>query len=157
MEYRVLGSLEVVEDGETVDVGPRKQRSLLALLLINANRVVSTDRILEDLWGDDAEGKENALWVYVSRLRSALEPDRAGREPNGVLVTKDHGYQLTVPADAIDSHRFEEAVAEARAMVRADPSGAGRALQEALELWRGVRIRGLRVRRVRQGGNRTPR
>ncbi|MEA3510841.1 MAG: helix-turn-helix domain-containing protein, partial [Actinomycetota bacterium] len=61
MEFRILGPLEVAENGEILDLGSRKQRSLLALLLIHANRVISTDRILEELWGDDAEGKENAL------------------------------------------------------------------------------------------------
>ena len=91
MEFRILGPLEVVEDGEILDLGPRKQRSLFALLLIHANRVVSTDRILEELWGDESEGKENALWVYVSRLRTVLEPDR---DQHTVLVTRDHGYVL---------------------------------------------------------------
>ena len=73
MDFRILGPLEVIENGEPLDLGTFKQRSLLALLLINANRVVSTDRILEELWGDEAAGKQNALWVYVSRLRSVLE------------------------------------------------------------------------------------
>ena len=73
MDFRILGPLEVVRNGESVDVGPHRQQSLLALLLLHANRVVPTDRILDELWGDDADGKENALWVYVSRLRGALE------------------------------------------------------------------------------------
>ena len=57
MDFRILGPLEVVKDGTTVDLGPLKQRSLLALLLLHPNRVVSTDRILEELWGDRAAGK----------------------------------------------------------------------------------------------------
>lgn len=72
MRFRILGPLEVEADDELIDLGPKKQRSLFALLLINHNRVVSTDQILDELWGEDAEGKENALWVYVSRLRNAL-------------------------------------------------------------------------------------
>ena len=79
VEFRILGPLEVVENGQSVDLGSPQQRALLALLLVHANRVVTTDRILEELWGDDAGGKENALWVYVSRLRSAFEPDRVDR------------------------------------------------------------------------------
>ena len=56
LQFRVLGPLEMISNGEPVDLGAKKQRVLLALLLINANRVVSTDRILESLWGDEAEG-----------------------------------------------------------------------------------------------------
>ena len=60
---------------ELVDLGPHKQRALLALLLIHVDRVVPTDRILDALWGDDAAGKERALWVHISR--SALGPRAA--------------------------------------------------------------------------------
>ena len=111
MEFGVLGPLEVIHDGQPLDLGPHKQRSLLALLLIHANRVVSTDRILEELWGDDAEGKENALWVYVSRLRSVLEPERVERGESSVLLTKDHGYLLAVDPNAIDAHRHLQPLA----------------------------------------------
>ena len=69
MEFRVLGPLEAMDNGQPVDLGPPQQRALLALLLVHANRVMTTDRILEELWGEDAAGKENAMWVYVSRLR----------------------------------------------------------------------------------------
>ena len=76
MEFRALGPLSVCRDGEQVDLGSRKQRAVLALLLIHANQSVSVDRILDEIWGDESDGKVNALHVYVSRLRSALEPDR---------------------------------------------------------------------------------
>jgi DNA-binding response OmpR family regulator len=71
-------------------------RSLLALLLIHANRVVPAERILDDLWGRDAPGRQNALWVYISRLRSALEPDRIGRGSSEVLLREGGGYLLAV-------------------------------------------------------------
>ena len=74
MRFRVLGPLEIERDGLVLDLGARKQRALLALLLTSPNRVVTTDRILDALWGEEADGKENALWVYVSRLRTVLEP-----------------------------------------------------------------------------------
>ena len=80
VEFRILGPIEVVDNGRSIDLGSPQQRGLLALLLVHANRVVTTDRILEELWGDDAAGKENALWVYVSRLRSVFEPDRVDRD-----------------------------------------------------------------------------
>ena len=137
VEFAILGSLEVIHDGQPLDLGPYKQRSLLALLLIHANRVVSTDRILDELWGADAEGKENALWVYVSRLRSVLEPDRAERGESNVLLTKDHGYMLRVDPESIDAHRFEAAAAEGRALIRDDAAAASGILAEALGLWRG--------------------
>ncbi len=131
MEFRILGPLEVVEDGEPIDVGPRKQRSLLALLAISANRVVRTDRILEELWGDDAEGKESALWVYISRLRSVM----GGHE---ILVTRDRGYSLVIDPIAIDARRFERAASEGRALIGDDPTAASALLSEALGLWRGA-------------------
>ncbi len=134
MELRILGPFEVVRNGEPVDVGPHKQQSLLALLLLHANRVVPTDRILEELWGDDADGKENALWVYVSRLRGVLEHDSGHPE---FLVTKDHGYVLRVDAATIDANRFESAVGRGRALLTEDAEGASVVLREALELWRG--------------------
>lgn len=130
VEFRVLGPLEVLDGGEPIAVGARQQRLLLSLLLLNANRVVTTDRILEELWGDEAVGKENALWVYISRLRSAL----GERE---VLVTRDHGYSLVVDAEEIDVNRFESGVLAGRALIKDDPAAASELLSEALALWRG--------------------
>ena len=137
MDFRVLGPLEVIDGDKPIDLGPAQQKALLALLIINVGRVVTTDRILEELWGDDAVGKENALWVYVSRLRSALEPDRTGRGPSSLLVTKDHGYTLTVEHPAVDAHRFERAADRGRALLRQDPEAASQLLSDALGLWRG--------------------
>ncbi len=134
MEFRILGRIEVTDDGILLDLGPLKQRSLLALLVINANRTVTTDRILEELWGIDAEGKENALWVYVSRLRSVLEKERS--EP-AVLLTRDHGYSLTVEPMSVDASRFEAEVAQGRSLIKDDPAAASEQLEAALSLWRG--------------------
>ena len=132
LEFRILGTLEASENGQELDLGAYKQRALLALLLINANRVVSTDRILEELWGDEAEGKENALWVYISRLRSALEPDRNDRGESMVLVTKEHGYTLSVEPSSVDALVFEAAVGESQSVMKDDPEAASEALREAL-------------------------
>ncbi len=138
MEYRILGPTEVLKDGVAIDIGPRQQRALLALLLLNVNRVVSTDRILEEFWPDDLEGKEKTLWVYISRLRSALEPDREAHSRNTVLVTRDHGYSLCADADDIDVHRFERGVERGRSLMAVNPSTAGAVLREALAMWRGA-------------------
>lgn len=138
MEFRLLGSIEVVDGDRAVDLGPRKQRALLCVLLLHANRVVTTDRILDQLWGDDAAGKENALWVAISRLRSALEPNRAGHGESTVLLTRDHGYLLQASAESIDINQFESGVHESRLLLRRDPSAAVERIDEALERWRGT-------------------
>lgn len=137
MEYRVLGRLEVLADGVRIDVGSRQQRVILAMLLVNANQVVPTDLILEELWPDDPNSKENALWVYISRLRSALEPNRAPRAESTILVTRDHGYSLVVDPNALDALRFERAVESATALVPTDPSAASQILRGCLAEWRG--------------------
>jgi basic membrane lipoprotein Med (substrate-binding protein (PBP1-ABC) superfamily)/DNA-binding SARP family transcriptional activator len=137
LEFRALGSFEVFRDGDPIDLGPHKQRSLLALLLINANRVVSTGRITEALWGPDASDKQNALWVYISRLRTVLEPERSGRGESSVLVTKDPGYMLTVDPEEVDLLRFERSLDSARALLEPDTERALAHLSEAVDSWRG--------------------
>jgi basic membrane lipoprotein Med (substrate-binding protein (PBP1-ABC) superfamily)/DNA-binding SARP family transcriptional activator len=140
IEFRILGPIEAGEDGHPIDLGPHKQRALLALLLIHVDRVVPTDRILEQLWGDDAAGKENALWVHISRLRSALEPHRSERGASSVLMTRDHGYLIRADASAVDARRFEAAVDEARLRLALEPEAASTILSEALALWRGTAL-----------------
>ena len=138
MEYRVLGKLEVLRDGHPVDLGAFRQRALLALLLTAPNSVFSTDRILDELWG--AAGgidKQNALWVYVSGLRKALEPDREKRTDGSILLTRAPGYLIEADAEQIDSLRFERMVAEGRALADVDPAAASLVLGESLALWRG--------------------
>jgi serine/threonine protein kinase/ABC-type glycerol-3-phosphate transport system substrate-binding protein/DNA-binding SARP family transcriptional activator len=138
MEFGVLGHLAARRDGLDVPLGSFKQRSLLALLLIHANEVVSTDRIIDELWGDElAAGRQNALWVHVSNLRTALEPDRAKRSAGSVLVTRAPGYLLQVDPSGTDAWRFERLVTEGRALLETDPSAASMVFGEALELWRG--------------------
>jgi basic membrane lipoprotein Med (substrate-binding protein (PBP1-ABC) superfamily)/DNA-binding SARP family transcriptional activator len=137
LEFKALGPIEVTRAGEPVDLGPYKQRSLLALLLARANQVVSTDRLIDALWGDEATDKEKTLWVYISRLRSVLEPDRTEWGASSVLLTKEPGYVLTVNPDSVDFLRFERALEEARGHVEAEPDRAVGLLDQALKLWRG--------------------
>ena len=138
MEFGVLGQLEVWRDGERVPLGSFKQRSLLALLLIHANQAVPADRIIDELWSEDAAAdRHNALWVHVSKLRAVLEPDRERRTDGGVLQTRAPGYALRVGADDFDATRFERLVHEGRALIEVDPSVAAVVLGEALGLWRG--------------------
>jgi DNA-binding SARP family transcriptional activator len=143
VEFRILGPLDAVEDGRSIDLGPPQQRALVALLLVHANRVVTTDRIMVELWGDDAAGKENALWVYVSRLRSTFEPARVDRGQSSILLTRDHGYVLSVDPGAVDAVRFERAAAEGKSLIKDDPGTASQVLARGLELWRGSALEGL--------------
>ena len=126
MDYRILGPFEVTDGGESIDVGSRQQRGLLALLLLNANQFVPTERILDELWRDDPTGKERTLWVYISRLRSVLEPGRKAHTRSNVLVTRDHGYSLIVDDAEVDAHRFEDLVTAGSRLLDDDPDEAAR-------------------------------
>ena len=138
LKYRLLGPIEAHHDGQTLDLGTYKQRALLALLLIHANAVVSTDRIIDELWGDDpGRDRQNTLWVNVSGLRSALEPDREKRTEGSILLTRSPGYVIAVDSDNVDAARFEQLAIEGRALLDVDPGAASLVLSEALALWRG--------------------
>ena len=125
-------------DGVPVDLGGHRQRALLALLLVNAGTVLSTDRILDELWGDaGAADKHNSLWVYVSGLRAVLEPERPKRSEGTILLTRSPGYVVSIDPADIDVGRFERCVVEARVLAETDPAGAAATLREGLALWRG--------------------
>jgi DNA-binding SARP family transcriptional activator/class 3 adenylate cyclase len=139
VEFLVLGPLEVLEDDRPIPLGSAKQRLLLAALLVQANAVVSVDRLADVLWGD-APPADAAATVrnYVSRLRAALEPGRAAGEAATLLVSRQPGYVLRVEQDQLDAGRFEQLVAEGRVALReGDPATAQKRLGEALGLWRG--------------------
>ena len=96
-EFGILGPLEVSRSGRPVPLGGPRQRAVLALLLLEANRVVSLDRLAEDLWGGHPpEGWVTTVQIYVSHLRQALEPGRARGAAGEVLVTRNRGYLLRV-------------------------------------------------------------
>jgi DNA-binding SARP family transcriptional activator len=134
VEFRILGPLEVVEQGRPLKLGGSRQRALLALLLTRANEVVSTDRLIDELWGaQPPKTAANALQYHVSQLRKALAPHEA-------IVTQDPGYVIRVGPDELDLLRFERLVEEAR---RAAPELAAQRLREALDLWRGPALAGL--------------
>ena len=129
LSFHLLGRLEAYCDGVELDLGPRKQRAVLALLLLNANRVVSTERLIDDLWGDSPPSTARAaLQVYVAGLRKALGTDGA------TLRTRAPGYVLDVEEGALDLDRFAQLCAEAHESP--DPERRAALLHEALELWR---------------------
>jgi DNA-binding SARP family transcriptional activator len=129
LEFRILGPLEVANGVETLPLGGGRQRSLLALLLLNANQVVSSDRLTEEVWGGRPPASaDHALQVYISQLRKALG------DGGTAILTRPPGYLVQVRGDQLDLHRFERLVGEADA---AGPAEAVALLREALGLWRG--------------------
>ncbi len=127
LQVGLLGAVEVRIGDALVPVGSLKQRGLLALLALNANRVVPRERLVDGLWGENApETAAESVQVYVSRLRKVLPPS--------TLVTRSPGYLLAVPPEAVDVQRFERMLDEAW---HAQPARAATLLREALELWRG--------------------
>jgi DNA-binding SARP family transcriptional activator len=131
LEFRVLGPVEAIVDGRPVPLPAAKPRALLADLLLNRNRVVSVDRLVDDLWGEEPpETATKALQGYVSQLRKALGADR--------LLTKPPGYSLRVDDAELDLARFELFVREGRELLAAgDSKAAAKRFHEALDLWRG--------------------
>src|ERR671930_1222969 len=100
MEFRILGPLAVCDEGRELSLGGARQRALLAILLLHANEVVSTDRLIDALWEDEPpETALKALQVYVSQLRKALGKER--------LETRPPGYRLRADADELDLERFQ--------------------------------------------------
>jgi DNA-binding SARP family transcriptional activator len=137
MEFGILGPLEVRDDrGALVRVPGAKERALLADLLVHAGRVVSADRLVEDLWGGRPPGHPaNTLQGRVSALRRALGP--AGAR---LVVTRLPGYVLEVDPGRVDGVRFERLVAEAQALAPPEGPRAARLLEAALGLWRGAAL-----------------
>jgi YVTN family beta-propeller protein len=129
LQFRILGPLEVWRGGAIVELGTRKQRAVLALLLLNANRVVPTERLIDELWGDSPpETARSALQVYIAGLRKVIGGD------GSTLRTSTPGYVLTVEPGALDLDRFITLRAEAQAA--GDEERRSEVLREALELWR---------------------
>src|SRR5438094_7088999 len=126
-EFRILGPLEVSVGGEPLPLTGQKQRALLALLLLEANRVVSTDRLVDALWGDQPpRTAATSLQNFISQLRKLLGPD--------LLVTKPPGYLLRIEPSQLDARRATTLLDEAKTA----PAGQrGAKLRSALALWRG--------------------
>ncbi len=128
MDFRILGPLEVCDDGRVLPLGGAKQRALLAILILHANEVVSAERLLDDLWGErQPTSGAKALHVYVSQLRKVIGDDR--------VVTRAPGYMLRVDPDELDVARFERLREQAEA---AEADEARAILTDAMSLWRGA-------------------
>ena len=140
MKYRILGPLEVVDEGEPVPLGRPKERLVLAVLLLHANEFVSRERLIDELWGESPPPTaRKAINVYLSQLRKTLA--RNGADP---IETAEGGYLLRLDPDALDVARMQQLLATARERAAAGKLGAAaELLREALTLWRGPTLAGL--------------
>src|SRR5258706_1902123 len=131
LEFRILGPFEVREADRVVSIRGRKQRALLALLAVNADRTLAVERIVDELWGERVpETASKMVQIYVSQLRKLL--------PDGMLVTRPPGYALELEGEQLDLRRFERLFAEGRAAFAAgDAPAAAALLAEAEAVWRG--------------------
>ena len=140
MEYRILGPLEVVDEGEPVPLGRLKERLVLATLLLHANEFVARERLIDELWGESPPPTaRKAVNVYVSQLRKALA--RNGHDP---IATADGGYRIGLDVDELDVSRLRQLLARARERASAgELEAAAELLRAALGLWRGPTLAGL--------------
>jgi DNA-binding SARP family transcriptional activator len=140
VQYRILGRLEVRSQRGLVEVGPPKQRAVLVMLLLQANQVVSVDRLMDQLWGDAAPPQAiSSLRAYVANLRRVLEPDRAAGSRPGVIVTRAPGYLLNADPSSIDAVGFESLALTGHQLLQEGRAGqAATVLLEAHRLWAGV-------------------
>ena len=143
LRLRVLGELAATRDGAVVDLGGRRQRAVLAALVVMRGQVVPADRLADCVWGEVAPANTTgAIQAYVSHLRRRLQPEAGARRRDGVIGSTGAGYVLRLGPDTVDAWCFERAVDSAATLAPAD---AVDVLDDALRLWRGPAVR--RVRR----------
>ncbi|MGC4868656.1 AfsR/SARP family transcriptional regulator [Micromonospora sp. DT53] len=138
VEFRVLGGVEATVGAEPLDLGPARQRSVLAALLADVNRVVSVDQLIDRVWGErPPQRAQGTLYSYVSRLRQAL----ASAADDARVLRRTSGYALVVDDSTVDLNRFRTLVGQSRTVQ--DDDHAAALLEQALELWRGESFAGL--------------
>jgi DNA-binding SARP family transcriptional activator/tetratricopeptide (TPR) repeat protein len=142
VEFRMLGPLEAWHDGVPVQLGDQQQRFILVVLLLNANKPVSTPRLTEIVWGDNPARKD-LVRSYIKRLRDAFE-----RADDVSIETTATGYLLRFDLNQLDTVRFERLRTEAEATRASDPRRAIDLLREAVDLWRGRFLEDIDIDRV---------
>jgi DNA-binding SARP family transcriptional activator/tetratricopeptide (TPR) repeat protein len=137
MDFRILGPLEVLEEDRPVVLGGVKLRALLVVLVLHPNETLSSERLIDELWGEcPPANATKAVQMRISRLRGALDAARHGA--GNAVVTRDHGYYLRTSPESVDSIRFERLVNEGRSELAAGRAArAAVALESGLSLWRG--------------------
>ena len=135
LRLRVLGELTATRQGAVVDLGGRRQRAVLAALVIMRDQAVTADKLAHCVWGEAAPANTTgAIQAYVSHLRRRLEPEAGARRRDGVIASSGAGYVLRLGPETVDAWCFERAVDAAASLA---PTDAARTLDEALRLWRG--------------------
>src|SRR6516162_8285328 len=139
LHFAVLGSFRVDRGGRKVDPGPRLQRALLAILVVEAGHVVPVDRLVDLLWRQEPPAAAIAsVQAYVSQLRRVLEPGRPARAPARVLTTQEPGYVLRIADDQVDALRFQALARRAHNdLAGGQPMAAAARLEDAFALWQG--------------------
>src|SRR4051812_29961129 len=153
LEFRILGPLEVCSGGRRVALQGGAQRALLAALLLHANRPVSADRLIDELWGPVAgAGAGKRLQMAISRLRRALDQVTAEAGGESVLTTEPGGYVLHLAPGALDAYRFEQLVEQGQRAAQAEEhQTAAERVDEGLSLWRGPALSDLAFASFAQG------
>lgn len=138
----LLGPVEARRDGRSLELGGPQQRAVIAHLALDVGRIVSADRLIDRLWGENLPRTPlGTLQSYVSRLRRSIEPDRRSGAPATVLVSEAPGYTLRISPDAIDVHRFRSWTDEARRLAAAGRAETALArFDAALDLWSGTAL-----------------
>jgi DNA-binding SARP family transcriptional activator len=145
LRFQILGPLRAWRGDRELDLGPGKQRAVLAVLLLNADKPVSTTEIVDAVWGDDPpENGANVVQKHVAGLRRVLEPQRSPRTPGQLLTLTHAGYRLHVGAGRLDADIFHARVRQGHA-ARAEHrlADAATQLREALSLWQAQVLAGL--------------
>jgi DNA-binding SARP family transcriptional activator len=145
LRFEILGGIRALRGDQPVDLGPAKQRAVLAVLLLQAGRPVPTPQIVDAVWGDGPpENGANVVQKYVAGLRRVLEPQRSPRSPGELIALTDGGYVLRLEAGALDADRFQAGLAQASAERKAGQlAEAADTLRRALALWQGEALAGL--------------
>ena len=154
MQFGILGSLSVLDDdGRALDLGGNQSRTVLAVLLTAAGRVVTAEALVDAIWGEDPPASApGTLQSYISRLRRGLEPDRARGADARILLWEPPGYRLAVDAADVDFRRFEALADEGRALLAERRAAEARdVLLRADALWRGPALVEYRDREFAMG------
>ena len=135
MDFRILGALEVSAGAAVAELGPPKQRALLAILLLHAGQIVPIDRLIDLLWGENPPRTAgHSIQIYISDLRKSI----GALDGRRVLATRPPGYQLDADPASIDAREFERLVEEGTRRLRSgDRDGGAQDIRAALGLWRG--------------------
>ncbi|MGW5667476.1 BTAD domain-containing putative transcriptional regulator [Micromonospora sp. NPDC003776] len=141
MQIRLLGPVQVCANGRDLDVGPRQQRHVLAVLAADAGRAVTPETLMDRVWEQVPPGARRALHVHITRIRRLLERAEAAATPPASLLRSSGGYLLDIDPDRVDVHRLRRLVERARTTYRADERAG--LLREAVGLWHGDPLDGL--------------